>query len=122
MDRCSPRHQRIETLESTIPALQKELDSLLADLKNECPHTYGIGWKITTTGFVMTRGEIGCPECGLSGFVTDGGYDPILPAAFLGKPIHWITQNLWRHLFYKSTLAGRLQLLVPLGLDKPPAS
>ena len=113
--------KRIGDIQSVIPALQKELERLLAQLQRECRHPYGIGWKMTTRGLIMTRGEIGCPVCGLNGFVNDGGFEPIPPPSFFGKPIHWITKDMWQRLFDKSTLSERLRLLEPLGLDKPPA-
>lgn len=101
-----------------LPALQKWLIALTKQLKAKCHHPYAIGWQTTSTGLVMTRGDIGCPKCGLEAYL-NGGHTANIPGIFLNKPTHWITKDAWKRMF-RCTFAERIARVKELGLGKPP--
>lgn len=115
--------KRINWLQMLLSLLQKELTELIGHHQHMCRHPYIIGWKSTSTGFVMTEGMVGCPRCGLTGRVTMGessAKNYKLSPVFEDRPIHWILKEHWNKLFEHNAFAERSRLLKELYLDHPP--
>lgn len=110
--------QRIITIQSALPKLDRDLEALIKTYQRLCKHPYLVGWKKTSTGLVVTVREIGCPYCGLALSIT-GYHEARMPDIFRDKPVYWVNHSIWTHLF-RLTVAQRELFLKVRNLHEPP--